>query len=290
MTKKKIKVGKPGRNDLCKCGSGLKWKHCCGSSNPKSVKSESIQIQPLPERPDPKQVTKIVEKERPLMPDVPNILIAVPWTHHQVSAQFTAAMVNLALVMPFPSNFEFFKARHTADARNVICLTAIDEGYSHIFMVDADQYVSTDTFNRLWKILEEYGHDNIIASAWATIRGGQFEGNTSVLFDAGDKFVSPHETRIPKETFQAYSVGTPGMLFCTKVLEKIQPPWFADLLTVDNALDTIKDKGDGGGVVYWPLERRATHDYVFGIRMTEAGVKIMVDPECKLPHEIVESI
>lgn len=284
---------KISRNAPCICGSGLKWKHCCGSPNPRSKpepKPEPIQIQPPPERPEPESVIKIAEKDHPLLPDVPNILIATPWTHHQISTQFATSMINAALVLPFPGTFNTFKARHTADARNAICLAAIDEGYSHIFMVDADQYISDDTFNKLWKILEEYGHDNTIASAWATIRGGQFEGNTSIVFDAGDRFVSPHETRISKEIFQAYSVGTPGLLFCTRVLEKIQPPWFADLLTVDNALDSIADKGDGGGVVYWPLERRATHDYVFGIRMTEAGVKIMVDPECKLPHEVVESI
>ena len=258
-------------------------------SMPAQTPKKPVEIKPLPERPEPKQVVEIAEKSAPLLPDVPNILMATPWTHHQISSQFAVSMINLALVMPFPASFNIFKARHTADARNAICLAAISEGYSHIFMVDADQVVSDDTFNRLWKILEKHDHGNTIASAWATIRGGQFEGNTSVLFDAGDRFVSPHETRIPKETFQAYSVGTPGLLFCTKVLEKIQPPWFADLLTIDNALDTFQTEGEES-IVYWPLERRGTHDYMFGIRMTEAGVKIMVDPKCKLPHEVVDTI
>jgi hypothetical protein len=98
------------------------------------------------------------EESAPLMAGVPNILIATPWSHYQVSSAYAASMINMALNMPFPANFALYQARHTADARNAICMDAIEQGYTHIMMVDADQRVDNDTFNRLWTILEGQGH------------------------------------------------------------------------------------------------------------------------------------
>ena len=37
---------KIGRNDLCPCGSGRKYKHCCGSAQPQAAEPE-----PAPEAP-----------------------------------------------------------------------------------------------------------------------------------------------------------------------------------------------------------------------------------------------
>jgi len=206
-------------------------------------------------------------------------------------------MMNMSFTMPFPAHCSVFSARNTQDARNAICATAMKEGFSHICMIDADQYVDPMTFNQLWTLLERYGHDNTIASAWATIRGGPFKGNTSVLVETEQGLGALNEDDFPKEVFRAYSVGSPGLLFSTKVLEKIEPPWFAELLIIDRELPAFEssegEETDGESddvAVYFPLERMMTHDYVFGIRMTEAGVNIMVDPQCKLPHEVMETI
>lgn len=283
---------KPGRNDPCPCGSGKKFKKCCGAPT----------IDYDPPTLDPGKIEGTndgrIASDAPLLQNVPNIFIATPWNHRVISTGFCSSMINLALTLPFPAHFSAFSARNTQDARNAICVSALQEHYSHILMIDADQYVDNDTFGRLWKILEEYGHDNTIASAWATIRGGPFKGNTSILVEAEGGLAAVDSATLPKETFRAYSVGTPGMLFSTRVLEKIQPPWFAELYIIDRELAAIEGSSGTGEEdedpdevkVYWPLERMMSHDFVFGIRMTEAGVNIMIDPECKLPHEMVETI
>lgn len=276
---------KISHNKPCPCGSGKKYKKCCLLKEPKGG------VVHVGEEPKESfDIGSIRATNAPLMENMPNILITTPWNNNQVSSGFCTSLANLCLAMPFPSRFGMYKTRHTADARNIICMDAIEAGFTHILMVDADQHFPDDFFLRLWKILEEFGHDNTIASGWATIRGGPLKGNTSVVFNSPEGIVSPDEDGIPKEVFQAYSMGTPGLLFSTAVLTKIQPPWFADLLVIDTALDIIEGKDNEESVVYWPTERTMTHDFTFGIRMSEAGVKIMVDPACKLPHEVVETI
>jgi hypothetical protein len=279
------------KNSKCPCGSGKKYKKCCMIREAEGGLIIPKEKPVLPgEKEESFDISQLQAQDAPLLEGVPNIFIATPWSNSQVSAGFTTSVVNMAMAMPFPARFGFYKSRHTADARNIICMDAIQLNFSHIMMIDADQRFPDDLFLRLWKVLEEYGHDNTIASGWATIRGGILEGNTSVIFRAKEGYVSAYEDSLPKEVFQTYSMGTPGLLFSTAVLTKIQPPWFADLLVIDTALETIKERDGGEAVIYWPTERIMTHDFTFGIRMSEAGVKIMVDPACKLPHEVVETI
>jgi len=268
------------RNAPCPCGSGKKYKKCC---------LLKISVPETEAAPPIVDIGSIKATSAPLLENVPNIFLVTPWSHHQLSAGFCASMVNLALTMPFPARFSLFKARHTADARNAACLAAIEEGDSHILMIDADHLFPDDLFLKLWRVLEEHGHDNAIASGWATIRGGLLEGDTSVLLDDEKGFIAFREEDIPEGVFRAYSVGAPCLLFNTAILGKVRPPWFADFYIIDSALESIEDPEDPG-VLYWPLERRMTHDFTFGVRMTEAGVKIMVDSKCKLPHEIVTTI
>jgi len=279
-------MDKISRNAPCPCGSGKKFKKCCLNKP-----SKPGQVIHIPEEPTESfDIGSIRATNAPLMENVPNIMLATPWSNPMVSAGFSTSMANMCLAMPFPASFGFYKTRHTADARNIICMRAIEMNFSHIMMIDADQLFPDDFFIRMWKILEEYGHDNTIASGWATIRGGPLKGNTSVVFRGKEGLLAADADGLPQTVFQAYTVGTPGLLFSTDLLTRIQPPWFADLLIIDTALDTIKEEDGGEGVVYWPTERIASHDFTFGMRMTEAGVRIMVDPKCKLPHEVMETI
>lgn len=270
---------KIGRNQPCPCGSGKKYKVCC------------LQNKEVERQPEMEVVEMNTDGKPPLAEGMPNILLATPWTSWMISSGYCVGLRNM--LVPFPHAFTIYKSRHTADARNAVCIDAIAQNWTHVFMIDADQVAATDTFIRLWNILEANNHD-VIASGWATISGGPFEGKSSVLEANGPTEVRAIEpARLPKEPFKASCVGSPCLLFATKLLEKIQPPWFADLLIVDDTLEPIAvHEGEGGETTQflWPFERRMTHDFTFSIRMVEAGVDIIVDPAVKLPHEYIAAV
>lgn len=220
------------------------------------------------------------------MPGPPKLLIGTPWNISFVSTGFCVALRNL--YVPFPYHFVAMASRHVPDARNAICDRARSNGFSHILMLDADTQPPQDTVTRLWNILEACGHDNTVAAGWARLKTGPWANKPSV-FKAkdGGGFESIENLTECREFVSAYAVGSACLLFSTKVLDRISPPWFADIFVVIEGEEFIEGEEN---TVYCPTEYRQGQDLVFSSRIREAGVKLIVDPKLQLPHEVLGTI
>ncbi len=137
-----------------------------------------------------------------------------------------------------------------ADNRNVLCQYALDKGFSHIFMVDADVTFNGDVIHKMLA-----RNKDILGLAY-NHRRLPLESVVSPLNEE-DK-----NKPIPTDLFEANWVGTGGMLIKTNVLEKVPKPWFE--------------------FTYEP--ERVSEDVNFCRRARKAGYSIFVDPTIPVRH------
>jgi hypothetical protein len=153
-------------------------------------------------------------------------------------------------------------------------------------MIDADQYVPQDAFVRLWNILEKEGHDKAIAYGWTILKTGEFAGKPGVFKVQGGKLRSIEDLQSRDEPLSVDAIGTSCLLFSVRILERIPPPYFADVFVLRENQGWKTDDN----VIWVPTHYAVGQDISFSKRMREAGVKIIVDPKVKLPHEVVGAI
>ena len=216
---------------------------------------------------------------------MPKILIGTPWNIDFISTGFCEHLRNM--IVPYPTWFKVIRARNIPDARNALCLLAVENEFTHIMMIDADQRAPQDCFLKLWAVLEEHGHDKTIAAGWATIKSGNFAGQ-SCVFESKDGELRPLDpSGFGDSPFPAYAVGTACLLFDTQLLERLTPPWFSDLYVIREEEKFVEGEHSD---IFWPVEYRFGQDVTFSLRMRGAGMTIMVEPKVKLPHEIIGTL
>lgn len=215
------------------------------------------------------------------------ILIGTPWNVPFISSNFCQAMVNVSI--PFAFRFQLMDARHVPDARNMICQIALVEDYTHVLMIDADQCPPTDTFNRLWALLEKFGHDTTIAAGWTVLRKGRYAGGAGAFRRVGTGLdcYTPSELSALDEPIELAAAGSACLLFSAQVLRRITSPWFADVVVISEANPWAEGPDS---ITYQPVEFKMGQDLTFTTRAVGLGIKVMLDPGLKLPHEITGTI
>lgn len=218
----------------------------------------------------------------------PKILVGTPWNIHVIHTQFMVHMMNMEI--PYPRKFSVAVARHISDARNTLCAEAVEGGYSHVFMVDADTHPPQDAFNRLWKVLNEFGHGSTVAWGWVILRTGQFAGKPGIFRSSrsGDGLEPIDDIQKKRGPFKAEACGTACVLIHTGILKGIQQPWFSDLFVIGEDEEAWSE--DEEKIIYRPTEFRLGQDLTFSSRLKYHGISNIVDPGCKLPHEFVGTV
>jgi len=215
----------------------------------------------------------------------PHIYIATPWNVPFISTNFCVTLRNLKI--PFEHIYNAHLARHIADARNGICVEAVKKKATHIMMIDADQWIPQDAFIRLWRILEEYGHEDTIAFGWTILRTGRFTGKPGVFKIKNGELHSIEDIKSCRQPISVDAISTCCLLFNTQILRRIHPPWFADIYIIR---EEEKFADNPQRVIYAPTQFSTGQDVFFSVRAKSCGFKIICDPNLKLPHEIIGTI
>jgi len=119
------------------------------------------------------------------------------------------------------------------DNRNHLCQIALDNSFTHIFLVDADMSFPGDTLDRL--VAQQ---KDLIGAAY-NFRQAPRRSVIKIADGNGGCF-SPI-TVTGKETFACYSIGSGCKLITTQALAHIPRPWFALDFDKDGMLSVSDD-------------------------------------------------
>ncbi len=117
------------------------------------------------------------------------------------------------------------------DNRNHICQLALENGFTHVFLVDADMSFPGDTLTRLLE------HKKDIVGAAYNYRA--FPRRTVVKIKRDGQVYSPD--RLPESLFSCHAIGSGVKLVTTHALAHMPRPWFALDFDKDGMLSVSDD-------------------------------------------------
>ena len=137
------------------------------------------------------------------------------------------------------SNFKFGTGNtarlHVSAAREEVARFAVAEGYDYLFMVDDDQLIPKNCFERVYNAMQKHGAD--IAAPlvtqrvapynpviWKAVDKKEFdEAGTLKSLSIDHEFMHDFE---PNETVFPDAVGFGVVLISVELLKKLKAPWF----------------------------------------------------------------
>lgn len=119
------------------------------------------------------------------------------------------------------------------DNRNHICQTALENGFTHVFLVDADMSFPGDTLDRL------VAHRKDLIGAAYNYR--QFPRATVVKMRRADGTIYSPSFPLPAEPFTCFSIGSGCKLVTTLALAHMPRPWFGLDFDKDGMLSVSDD-------------------------------------------------
>lgn len=117
------------------------------------------------------------------------------------------------------------------DNRNHLAQMAVDGGYTHLFLVDADMSFPGDTLERL------LAHRKDLIGAAYNYRA--FPRRTVVKMQDEGRVYSPE--RLPEALFACHAIGSGVKLVTTQALAHMPRPWFALDFDKDGMLSVSDD-------------------------------------------------
>ena len=147
-------------------------------------------------------------------------------THAHAVIDFDVHYNHMSIMQDWATRFNLvllgYKGLMAADARELICDMAVQEKCSHVFFLDADHFIPTETLEYLLEMKDES-----MVSGLITRRFHPFEQVAWAKDDKTNEYIS---ARIPLDG-KIYEVGVCAF-GCTLIniakLQKLEKPWFRD--------------------------------------------------------------
>lgn len=145
-----------------------------------------------------------------------SILIGVPCIT-SIKVPTVSSIFAAANSLEVPAKLHIYESSLVHDARNKIAQRALDEGATHLMFIDSDISFPANAIQQL------LDHDlDVVGGLYFRKRPPHMPTFSQVI---GKKITFP--TTFPrKDLFEVFGIGTGFLMINTKVLKKIQPPWF----------------------------------------------------------------
>lgn len=168
------------------------------------------------------------------MKNVKNPIVGIATHAHSVvdfDVHFNHCFAMQHWVQKYDLKMIGYKGLMAADARELTCETAIEEGCENVFFLDADHFIPVETLDYLMESKDEAIVSGLICRRWHPY--------DQIVWGKDDK----------KDTYIPANLGLDGKLYevgvcafgCTlinlKKLQKLEKPWFRD--TCDKGADGV---------------------------------------------------